>query len=715
MELWRYYRILRRRKWLIIIGMVICIGVVSLATYFAKPMYVGRAKVMERQPTEQGVPVYGMQYALEPSTEIHLNDLGVIATSEKVLRRAAQNLFLLGISVDPEALMRTVKVEPIPQSRVLNIEAISPRPMEAKAAAEQVAHEFQVAYGDLMHEPTIKSREFIEKRIPLAQRALETCREAVRQFKEENGVVQLSQQSNVAVDRSRQFHDMLAQVEVQQVGAEAELTALKHELGGEEAWREVGRQISQNPLYNSLKADLNTAESELAGLSEVKGSEYDTVLMVEKKISDIKDKLARSVELAPEYVSKASAPNVLYDNALQRLMGVVVDYDGASARRSAIAEVVTQVDATLAKLPEKEKELAALTVDQDAAERTYTLLRSKLDEAEIKESESKNASAIKIIDEAYYTKVDPKNSLKLGLALLLSPMLSAAIVFLLYYLDNTIKTPAEAEELLGLPVFAVVPRSRSHSLVRHKRPEALFEIYQILSANLWTSLDVSKGACLVMASAEPDTGRSITASNLAVTLARDGARVILVDADFRQPVQHNIFKVENEYGLSNVLSGAALLEDVLLPTKFDGLLLMTSGPIPDNPVRLLRAPQMKTLVEQVSAVADFVVFDSPAGVAFADASIIASYVKNVVIVHAAGKAPRGAEAEFRSRLEQFGVNLIGATLNMVHPDESHGYFHYRRAYQDLLPPDGGRRGKLAAVEDAKAIASDTRSPDSAGG
>jgi polysaccharide biosynthesis transport protein len=384
--------------------------------------------------------------------------------------------------------------------------------------------------------------------------------------------------------------------------------------------------------------------------------------------------------------SKTITPDPLHDSLRQRYLDTKVSHTGALARRDAVARVIAQVDSELAGLPSEEKELAQLEIDQEAAEQTYRLLRQKLDEARIRESESKNASAIKLIDEAYVFPVDQRKVMKLGLALLLSPMLGVAIVFLLHYLDNTVRNPAEAEELLALPVFAVVPLSKPHSLARAKRPTALAEIYQILSANLWSNLDFSRGACLVVAGAEPDSGRSITASNLAITLAADGARVILVDADFRQPAQHLLFGVDNRRGLSNILSGGALIEDVLRPTKFDGLLLMTAGPIPDNPVRLLRSQQMRDFVDHIGSVADFVVFDSPSGVAFADSAIIASYVRNVLIVHAAGRVSRGAEAEFRNRLEQFGVNLTGAVLNMAHPEDSHGFFHYRRAYQDVLPP-----------------------------
>ncbi|HOP80749.1 MAG TPA: hypothetical protein PLZ21_09320, partial [Armatimonadota bacterium] len=83
-----------------------------------------------------------------------------------------------------------------------------------------------------------------------------------------------------------------------------------------------------------------------------------------------------------------------------------------------------------------------------------------------------------------------------------------------------------------------------------------------------------------------------------------------------------------------------------------------------------------------------VIFDSPAGVTFADSSLIASLVKNVVLVHAAGRVPRGAESEFRGKLDLVGADILGVVLNLVRPEDSHGYFHYRKFYKGLTAQTG---------------------------
>ena len=363
------------------------------------------------------------------------------------------------------------------------------------------------------------------------------------------------------------------------------------------------------------------------------------------------------------------------------------------AQRSATGAVLSQMQAELGQLPAKEAEMALLQLDVRAATDTYGLMRSKLDEATIREQQAKNEVALKTVDVAMVFPVNQKGRLKLILAFLLSPLLGIGVAFLLHYTDNTIKTAAEAERLLGLPVLAVVPGSRGHSLPRQTCPEILDVAYQMLTSNIWIANQNHGLNSIAVVAAEPDVGRSVTASNLAVALTREGARVILVDADLRQPTQHLILGVDNKVGLTNVLSGGATLEDALVPTRVQGLLLVPTGPVPDNPVKLLRSPEMKECVDSLRELADFVVYDTPSGVAFPDAVLVSSYVGNALVVHSAGRVPRGSEPEFRARLELVGVNLIGTVLNRVRREDSSGYFHYHRSYANVLMAKlpGGKR------------------------
>ena len=128
-----------------------------------------------------------------------------------------------------------------------------------------------------------------------------------------------------------------------------------------------------------------------------------------------------------------------------------------------------------------------------------------------------------------------------------------------------------------------------------------------------------------------------------------------------------------------------LLDDDDL-ARVQGLLLVPSGPVPDNPVKLLRSHEMRDFVAQVHDLADFVIYDTPAGITFPDPILVATIVGNALVVHAAGRVPRGSEAELGARMENIGIRLLGVVLNRVRREDSSGYFHYHRSYEGVGMP-----------------------------
>jgi polysaccharide biosynthesis transport protein len=680
--------------------MAVCGISVGIANNFTKPLYIGRTTVMERQQgPEQGVPVY-REYVPMTNLEVHLSNLGNIATSQEVMRRSAESLLTLGITVDPRSLLRTVSVRPVQNTQILAIEVTSPDVIEAKAAADVIAYEFKRFYTEVIHGATSLSREFIQGQVIETQRQLEQAQEAKRRFMEEQGVVNLGAQSQIVLQRIHALDNEITSATVHYNEAAARMDIYDVRVRSEPEYRLSGHVEAMNPIWLQLKQDLVKLEAALGTQLTRRGRGHPDVQFLEKQIAEVSSDLKAEEERIVQ--SESTQVNPVHAAAVSSYLAASAEKDAAQARliplQAAKAELVPQ----LGNVPEREMRMAQLELEQRATEQTYQLLRTKLDEARIKEQESQKQVGIKVIDAAYVYPVDQKHRMKLFLALMFSPMLGAALAFILNYMDNTIKTPAEAEDLLGLPVFSAVPLARAHSLVRRPDAAAIQAAYQMLSTNLWTTVAESESPTLLVASAEPDAGRSVTAANLAVTLARDGAKVIIVDADMRKPTQHLMFSVDNKRGLSNILSGTADIEDAVVPTKVEGLLLIPAGPAPDNPVRLLRSPEMRELIDQLSTLADFVIFDSPAGVTFADPVLLAAYVKNVVLVHAAGRVPRGSEAEFRSRLEQVDVNLIGVVLNRVRPEDSHGYFHYKKSYQDVVS-SMGKRQLMASSSSVRAI------------
>lgn len=648
-------------------------------------MYTGETKVMERQPTEAGVPVYGGAYVVQSDIQMHLADLAYIASSNTVLSRSRETLGQLGV-LDTDDLMRSLDIKPVTDTQILSISVVSKNAADAKTAADVVAMEFKRFYSELVSDAAEQSREFIEKQLKDAKAKLTESREARAAFKKKNSLVALGEQSSVLVQRAAGIETDVVRASVDLENARGRLKSIEAQINGKPEMRLSAKSVANNPVYQSLLSQLITAESDLGTIlgkegGSGKGKNHPEVQELTKRIEELRGQIRTQ---SPMIVNQeTTALDQVITTAIGNKISTEAELAGAEARRSALATALQEEKAKLSVLPEQEMRMAQLDMDVMAAEETYKLLRSKLEEARIKASETSKSSTIQLITPAYVYPVDPKTSIKLALAFFLSPLLGIGIAFLLNYMDNSVKTPAEAEKLLGLPISSIIPLRRSHALARRPDNEPLLASYAMLTAQLWRVFDKSSQPLILVASAEPDSGRTTTAANLAVTLAKDGARVILVDADMRKPDQHSMFGVSGKPGLSNVLTGAVEIEDALIPTKIDGLLLMPAGPAPDNPMRLLRTQQMTDFVKEIGTIADYVVFDSPAGVTFADATMLASRIKNVVLVYSAGKVPRGAEVEFRKRLDSAGARILSVVLNRVKPEDSHGYFYYKRFYQNV--------------------------------
>lgn len=704
MELWQYYRILHKRKWLIIIGTIVCVGIVAGTLLLQPKKYSATTTVMERMPNGDKVNIFAGPF-MQVDPKLSVSNLMQLAVSTSVQRAALASIMQSSARSpeDPIELLKKIEIEPISDTMMLSITIKSSDPNQATDVANYVRKALVDKYNEINYGGAANSKKFIAGQLQETKARLVTIRERIRKYKEQTGAVMLGNQTSVLLQQLAQLETNMSQNEVQARQYGARVSSLQKKLRAYPATRTASKTIESNPVHQQLQVELAKEEIDLQKMLKDRTPQHPEVQAAEQQIAQTKKALKEN--LATIMGASTEVANPLRDNVVQSYIGAVTDYSAASAGESAAKAVVETLKPKLKALPEQEAKLATLTADEDAARTTYALLQQKYDEARIKEKEAGNVSSLEVVDEASVLPADHKRLLKAILALILSPILCSGIAFLLNYLDNTVKTPAEAETLLKLPVFAAVPLDKSYSLADAKSLSSASNSYQMLSANLWIKSEEMEKRTVLVASAEPNVGRSITAANLAITLARDGARVILVDSDFRQPSIHRIFSLGNEQGLSNVLVGKLSVRDALRPTSIPDLLVITTGPLPANPVRLLRSPEMQALVNDINDLADFVIFDSPAGITFADSTLLASAIKNVVIVHAAGSVSRGAEAEFRNRLDQVQANSIGVVLNMVRPEDSHGYYHFRSAYGELL-----RDGKpIAALPGSTGSSSNSES------
>ncbi len=267
-------------------------------------------------------------------------------------------------------------------------------------------------------------------------------------------------------------------------------------------------------------------------------------------------------------------------------------------------------------------------------------------------------------------------------------ILSAGTAYLLSYLDDTLKTPADVKRTLGLTTLGAVPdvpanKEGQELLMLSGNHSAASEAYRVLRTNLQFAAVDQPLRTLLVTSPAPSEGKSLTSANLAVALAQAGQRVVLVDADLHRPRLHRVFNLPNAAGLTSALLAEQPAADGLLQPAGDlPLRLLTSGPLPPNPTELLSSGRMRELLASLAADADIVVLDSPPVLILADAVVLSALADGVLMVVEAGRTRRQAAAKAAETLRNVKARLVGALINRAPTRGADAYYYYYYYYKD---------------------------------
>lgn len=336
----------------------------------------------------------------------------------------------------------------------------------------------------------------------------------------------------------------------------------------------------------------------------------------------------------------------------------------------------------LAESPEEEAELSQLETNLRGAELRYTEAFNNLEELRVEEARATNNVVLVEPARPQPQPIRPRPIPTTILGAIAGAMLAVGIVFLIEYLDDTVKSPEQVEEETGLSTvgaIAIIKGNEPHDrLVSFNTPRSpISEAYRVLRTNLsFSAIDEGLRAVLVT-SASPGEGKSTTAANLAVVIAQTGKRVILVDSDLRRPSQHLLFGIANDQGLTTALLDTATpLAEHLQETRVPNIHVLASGPIPPNPAELLNSQRMTNLLLELRDAADTIVLDTPPTLTVADASILAPQMSGCILVAQMGRTRMQALDQARDTLQKSGAHLLGVVLNQVQVGRAGYYYRY---------------------------------------
>ena len=362
------------------------------------------------------------------------------------------------------------------------------------------------------------------------------------------------------------------------------------------------------------------------------------------------------------------------------------------------SEMVKQANVELHQYDRLQSEVMQATTYYQTVEGRIKEMR-KIDGEEIGQLKM----AILEVAEVADTPASPRKGRVMATSLLLGLLAGGALAVLRDLLDQTLRSADEMSAFLGMPVLGVVPamsrRQKTH--VRGQRvhlqpdsPEA--EAFRTVRTAVYFGAPKDKAKTLLVTSPSAGDGKSTLASNLAIAMAQAGERTILVDADFRKPVQHLIFRADHEeQNLAQVLSGAVGLGGAIQETAIENLSLLPCGPNIANPAEVLNGPVFRGLLAQLSKMYDRVLIDAPPVVVVTDAQILGAICDATILVLRADKSKRRTSQRAMEALECVGARVLGAVVNDVR--RSGDRYGYYGGYGGSNGSNRGRNGARKAA------------------
>ncbi|MGE4090210.1 MAG: GumC family protein, partial [Candidatus Binatia bacterium] len=579
-----------------------------------------------------------------------------------------------------------LSIDPIRDTRLVRITFTTLDPHLSQELANAHAAAFIRTNIETRFELTKEARDFLEKKLADVKAKLERSENALDAFRREHGVVSLEGNDNVVASRMLDFNRRLVDARDKRIEVESLYRAIKDQNS-----RNLSK-IIDNPRIQQLKAQLDTHEVELARLSLLFKPEHPNIRELNQQVMETRQRLDKEIA------------------AIQR--GIAADYAVARSREETLEEETRREQQSALNLKKMGIEYTILDQEAKANGVLYERLLQRINETNV--SNTTAVSNIDVAEEALPgSRVASSAGRNLFALAVVGLMLGMGIAFTAEYFSTIIETPEGVWQVAGIPTLGVVPDLRSlpqssspasrsarfsigrrspvvakeHNrlpaeelLVFHPRLSAFSESYSVIRTALLFAQEAPPPQVLLVTSAHPDEGKTVTTLNLAISLAQNDYNVLVVDADLRKGNCHTLLQMENEQGLGNVLSDHRSLHACLQQTSVRGLSLLSRGEVPANPVELLSSLQMREGLADLRGTFDFVLIDSPPVVVVSDAAVLATLSDGVVVVINGQKTTVPMVRLLRERLDAVRARLVGVVLNGI--DVRNPKYAYYRSYYD---------------------------------
>jgi succinoglycan biosynthesis transport protein ExoP len=693
-ELWR---VLHRRRWIIVAAVVLSLGLAISYCVVVKPRYTATASIaIDPDKTDSlnlqdlGITMPGgtdSQTKLETEVRILQSDTLALDVIKK-LGLVDEPLFFVsrdGKNLDNPKIrssllknwQSSLTVKSVPKTNLIEISFRSKSADISSKAVNALLDCYIERNFRVKYQATMQASDWLTSQLNDIKAKSQESEQKLADYQKKSGILIWGNSDdsgdNIITDKLEELDKALTAAQADRIVKEARYRVAL--TGNPEALADIvpGSSIQ---VLRAQQADLN---NQYAQATAKYGAAYPRVRQLSVQLQQVQRSLTAEVK-----------------NVTDRLRD---DYESAKRAETMLNAQMNAQKAEAFKLNEGAVQLEILKREAESNRDLYEGLLKKLKEAGVVAGlKSTNVNVVDYADIPVGPS-DPKIPLILALGLGGGLFLGLVGAFAIENLDNTLTSSEDAELYSGLPALVAIPRLNVRSSRRLKgasteigpadidrialnRPRShAAEAFRALRTALLLSRSGARPKTIVVTSTFPGEGKSTTSLNAAIVLAQNDSRVLLIDADLRRSSLHAKLGVGGQSGLSAVLAGAANLEDAIVPVEqLPNLHLLPGGAVPPYPAELLASATMENVLKRCSEQYDYVIIDTPPVLTVTDAVILASEVDCTLLVMRSGQTGKQALRRTRDLLWRANAKIAGLVVNAVDVDSpDHYYYHYGRS------------------------------------
>ncbi len=690
-----YWRTIRKRWPFVVLSMIVATVIAFVYTYRQPKIYEATCQMIIEPQAPQVLP--GSKDVVELGTgtfwanrEFYETQYRIIQ-STNVGQRTAEKL---GLQFDPDykaalgpnhdltalgrALAAQLVIKPLKDSRVALVTVSDRKPQRAALIANTIADTYIEVNLDHKLEGARSAMAWLAEQESDLKRELEASELKLYRFKKDRNLLAVSlddKQSMLSANLSN-VNSKLTDLHIKLLEMDAKRKMIERARDNI-AEEETLPEIRENGSIRSMRDSYNALSKESAELSTKYGPEHPKIKALTSQMETVRKIYEKEIDGLLAMFEKAYKVLVDNEHALKVLM--------EQQKRDAIEVSKVEVDyKPLQRAAEQNTKM-------------YGVIASRQKEIDI--TGPMKTNNVRVLERAIVSNVPvrPKPVQNLLLGLLIGLGSGIGLAFAIEALDNTIKTQADVEQFLGVPVLGLVPvigaapgseavqagdNLRERDLGVFLDPKSIAaECCRSIRTNILFMSPDRPLRIMVVTSPSPQEGKTTTAINLGVTMAEAGGRVLIVDTDMRRPRLHRSFGVPNQTGISTVIVGKATLEEAIKRTDVPNLDVLTCGPVPPNPSELLHTDRFAAVLADCARLYDRIILDSPPTSAVTDPAVLGNLADGVVLVVKAGDTTRESAIHARRQLMSAKARLFGVIVNAIDfSNPAYGYDYYYRNY-----------------------------------